>query len=145
MVLHHARFIVSSLSASKKFYLEALAPLGYKEYWEETTQVGLTSEKGGPDLWLGAVKEGGDGPTKGLHLAFKAESRGVVDAFYDAALYVFHHDSLDRVEFDVELICRKAGAKDNGAPGVRKYGLPGYYAAFILDLDGNNIEAVHHD
>lgn len=59
--------------------------------------------------------------------------------FYEAALYVHHH-SFEELAFNS--IYRKAGAKDNGAPGVRSYA-PGYYAAYILDLDGNNIEVVH--
>ena len=57
------------------------------------------------------------------HLAFQAQSRGMVDAFYKAAL--------------------ASGGKDNGAPGERAYH-PGYYAAFVLDPEGNNIEAVYH-
>ena len=62
-------------------------------------------------------------PTKGLHLAFQAADRETVQRFYDAAL--------------------AAGGRDNGAPGERTYH-PGYYAAFVLDPDGNNIEAVYH-
>ncbi|TFK32244.1 glyoxalase/bleomycin resistance protein/dioxygenase [Crucibulum laeve] len=122
MVLNHVQFVVSSLLESKKFYLAALAPLGYEEYYAvEGVVVGLRAN-GVPDLWLGAVKGPDDSPTKGLHLAFAGESRDVVDQFYEAAL--------------------KAGAKDNGAPGVRNY-IPGYYAAYVLDLDGNNIEVMH--
>jgi len=121
MVLHHVHFVVSSLSEAKKFYLAALAPLGYKEIYAVEGVVAGLGANGAPDLWLGPVK-GVDSPTKGLHLAFTAESREVVDQFYEAAL--------------------KAGAKDNGAPGVRSY-IPGYYAAYVLDLDGNNIEVVH--
>ncbi|KAF8957591.1 glyoxalase/bleomycin resistance protein/dioxygenase [Flammula alnicola] len=122
MVLHHVQFVSSSLSEAKKFYLAALAPLGYEQFYEvEGTVVGL-GVKGVPDFWLRNVKGPDDPPTKGLHLAFKAESREVVDKFYEAAL--------------------KAGAKDNGPPGVRDY-VPGYYAAFVLDIEGNNIEVMH--
>ncbi len=64
-----------------------------------------------------------DGPTSRIHLAFQTESRAEVDRFHQAAL--------------------AAGGRDNGAPGERSYH-PGYYAAFVLDPDGNNIEAVHH-
>ncbi|MGC4091751.1 MAG: VOC family protein [Polyangiaceae bacterium] len=64
-----------------------------------------------------------DGPTSRVHLAFQAENRDVVQAFHRAAL--------------------AAGGKDNGAPGERSYH-PGYYAAFVFDPDGNNIEAVFH-
>jgi catechol 2,3-dioxygenase-like lactoylglutathione lyase family enzyme len=62
-------------------------------------------------------------PTKGLHLAFQARDRGTVDRFHDAAI--------------------AAGWRDNGAPGEREYH-PGYYAAYVLDPDGTNVEAVHH-
>lgn len=62
-------------------------------------------------------------PTKGLHIAFQAPDRETVRRFYEAAL--------------------AAGGSDNGAPGERPYH-PGYYAAYVLDLDGNNVEAVYH-
>jgi catechol 2,3-dioxygenase-like lactoylglutathione lyase family enzyme len=62
-------------------------------------------------------------PTVGLHIAFQARDRGDVHRFYDAAL--------------------AAGGRDNGAPGERGYH-PGYYAAYVLDPDGNNVEAVFH-
>ena len=62
-------------------------------------------------------------PTTGLHFAFQAADEDIVQRFYDAAL--------------------AAGGRDNGAPGERKYH-PGYYAAFVLDPDGNNVEAVYH-
>ncbi|TFK42127.1 glyoxalase/bleomycin resistance protein/dioxygenase [Crucibulum laeve] len=125
MVFHHVGFIVSSLSEAKKFYLAALAPLGYKELHSIEGIVAGLGANGASDLWLVNVKGPDDSPTKGLHLAFKAESREVVDQFYEAAL--------------------KAGGKDNGAPGERTSisSTPGYYAAYIHDLEGNNIEVVH--
>jgi len=87
MVLHHTLFGVASLSTSKAFYLTALAPLGYKEILNfGDKQIGLGAN-GKPDLWLKDI--GADGsPVKGLHLAFAAESRQVVDEFYQAALDV---------------------------------------------------------
>ena len=95
MVIHHVQFVVSSLSVAKKFYLTALAPLGFKEFYEvEGTIVGLNGPNGVPDLWLcptGPNKP----PTKGLHLAFLGESREVVDQFYKAALYVYYCSSRD--------------------------------------------------
>jgi catechol 2,3-dioxygenase-like lactoylglutathione lyase family enzyme len=96
MVLHHVLFTVSSLSAARKFYLAALAPLGFKEFhFVENTIVGLSGPNGVPDLWLDSVKPGGpkDSPTKGFHIAFLAESREVVDKFHEAALYVCHLSS----------------------------------------------------
>ena len=71
------------------------------------------------ELWIDRA----DGPVSRVHLAFQAASRAQVDAFHAAAL--------------------AAGGRDNGPPGERRYH-PGYYAAFVLDPDGNNIEAVHH-
>jgi catechol 2,3-dioxygenase-like lactoylglutathione lyase family enzyme len=89
MVLSHVQFVVSSLSEAKKFYLAALAPLGYKEFYAvEGIVVGLAGADGAPNLWLGAVKGPDSSPTKGLHLAFAAENREVVDQFYEAALCV---------------------------------------------------------
>lgn len=87
MVLHHVRIFVSSLTEAKKFYLAALAPLGYRElYTIDGVVAGLGVNV--PDLML-AVKPDSS-PTKELHLAFAAESREVVDQFYEAALYVYH-------------------------------------------------------
>ena len=74
---------------------------------------------GSDELFVSADGE----PTHGLHLAFQAADRETVDRFYETAL--------------------AAGGRDNGAPGERSYH-PGYYAAFVLDPDGNNVEAVHH-
>ena len=85
--------------------------------------LGITSEGDG---WFSADElfVSADGPaTSGLHIAFQAEDTDAVDRFYEAAL--------------------EAGGRDNGPPGERSYH-PGYYAAFVLDPDGNNIEAVYH-
>ena len=85
--------------------------------------LGLTGEGEG---WFSAdelfVSEDGP-PTSGLHIAFQAEDHGAVDRFHEAAL--------------------AAGGRDNGGPGERSYH-PGYYAAYVLDPDGTNVEAVHH-
>jgi len=85
--------------------------------------LGITSEGDG---WFSADElfVSADGPpTSGLHIAFQAEDRDAVERFYAAAL--------------------AAGGRDNGAPGERSYH-PGYYAAFVLDPDGTNVEAVYH-
>lgn len=92
MVLHHIQFLVSSLSEAKKFYLAALAPLGFKEYYAVEGLVGLSGPDGVPNLWL---KGTDDSPTKGLHVAFLAESREAVDKFHEAALYVHLHRSFE--------------------------------------------------
>jgi catechol 2,3-dioxygenase-like lactoylglutathione lyase family enzyme len=75
---------------------------------------------GKTDFWI----DGAGGPEKPVHIAIVAENRAAVDAFHEAAL--------------------AAGAKDNGAPGIRAHYHPNYYGAFVLDPDGHNIEAVCH-
>lgn len=123
----HIGFVVSDLARSKKFYAAALAPLGIglvMEVTEEMTgghaHAGYGSEDR-PYFWLG----NGDGRLRGkLHVAFAADSRAAVDAFYKAAI--------------------AAGGIDNGAPGLRPHYHANYYGAFVLDPDGHNIEAVCH-
>jgi catechol 2,3-dioxygenase-like lactoylglutathione lyase family enzyme len=115
----HIGFGVKDLEKNKKFYRAAIASLGLallnqgKGYFS----IGSTLKKKNL-LWIvqGRV-------TSPFHVAFEAKSRADVDAFYRAAL--------------------KAGGKDNGAPGVRKNYSPTYYAAFVLDPNGHNIEAVY--
>ncbi len=116
-MIAHTTLHVSDLDKSRAFYLQALAPLGYSNNMQDDDAAGFSDGKN-TDLWivLEAVV-----PT---HLAFEAGSREQVEAFYAAAL--------------------AAGASDNGGPGYRDY-WPGYYAAFVLDLDGHNIEAVWYD
>ncbi|MFN2469556.1 MAG: VOC family protein [Gaiellaceae bacterium] len=112
-LLDHVGVRVSDLEASKRFYTGALAPLGLR----------VTGEGEG---WFSAdelfFSEDGS-PTHGLHIAFQAGTREIVDRFYAAAL--------------------AAGGHDNGPPGERSYH-PGYYAAYVLDPDGMNVEAVYH-
>lgn len=115
----HVAFGVSDLAASKAFFLRSLAPLGVAVVMEGPSSVGLGRE-GKPSLWLFETTET---PAR-LHLAFAAESRNRVDAFYRAAL--------------------EAGGKDNGAPGLRPHYHPNYYGAFVIGPDGHNVEAVCH-
>lgn len=126
-MIDHVGFPVSDYGRSKAFYEKALTPLGYSVIMEasaEMTQSGAPScgfgKNGKPDFWIGA--EGGLSGV--MHIAIVADSRMAVDAFYKAAL--------------------AAGAKDNGAPGIRAHYHPNYYGAFVLDPDGHNIEAVCH-
>src|SRR5262249_51728590 len=114
-MIAHTTVAVSDYHKSKAFYNQALAPLGYHNNMEFSEADGFNDGKN-PDFWITAEKS--IVPT---HVAFEASSREQVHAFHKAAL--------------------AAGATDNGAPGYRKY-WPGYYAAFALDPDGNNIEAV---
>ena len=117
---------VSNYAKAKAFYGAALAPLGITVLMEFAKAVtgnadvaGLGSN-GKPFFWL--ADAGKTSPR--IHLAFVADSRAQVDAFYTAAI--------------------AAGGKDNGAPGLRPMYHPNYYGAFVLDADGHNIEAVCH-
>ena len=115
----HIGFSVSDFAASRAFYAAALAPLDIKVAMEFGEHAGLGRD-GRPQFWIGA----GDKPQSGLHLAFVARNREEVRAFYAAAL--------------------KAGGKGNGEPGLRPNYHPNYYGAFVIDLNGHNIEAVCH-
>lgn len=110
---------VSNFEESKAFFLKALAPLGVAVAMEGPFGVGLGQNQK-PSLWLHQTS---DRPSP-LHLAFAANDRKVVDAFYEAAL--------------------SAGGKDNGRPGLRPHYHPNYYAAFVIGPDGHNVEAVCH-
>ncbi len=127
MILDHIGLGVRDYARSKAFYDAALAPLGIAlvmEVGADLTTSGAPACGYGrgrkPEFWLG-----GEGhTTPPLHVAFVAETRAQVDAFYQAAL--------------------AAGGRDNGPPGVRALYHPNYYGAFVLDPDGHNIEAVCH-
>lgn len=119
----HVKFGVRDFAASRAFYLKALAPLGVVAVAEgvPTYGVELCPPEGKVSLCLFQTDE----KPAHLHLAFVAETRHQVDAFYRAAL--------------------EAGGRDNGAPGVRPHYHASYYAAFVLDPDGHNIEVVCHE
>ena len=117
----HVKFGVSDYSESKAFYLKALGPLGVTVVTEwPSNGVELSQPNGKASLCLYQSKE----KPALLHLAFMAENRKQVEAFYRAAL--------------------EAGGKDNGAPGLRPHYHANYYAAFVIGPDGHNIEAVCH-
>ncbi len=126
-MIDHIGFAVADLEQARQFYARALAPLGISvlmELTEEMTgghgaHLGLGRD-GNPFFWIGTGKPA----VGGCHVAFAAPDRATVDAFHAAAL--------------------AAGGRDNGAPGLRPHYHAGYYGAFVLDHDGNNIEAVHH-
>ena len=118
-MIDHIGLQVSDFARSKRFYAAALAPLGYKvlmEFGDDAAGFGVER----PDFWIGK----GAKPTAATHVCFAASSRAQVDAFHKAAL--------------------AAGGKDNGGPGLRTQYHPTYYGAFVLDGDGNNVEAVCH-
>lgn len=120
-MIDHIALPVADYARSKAFYLAALAPLKYVLAVEAGPASAGFGVPGRPKFWI----SGGDTPLKGeLHVAFEANDHGAVDAFYRAAL--------------------QAGGTDNGAPGLRPEHHANYYAAFVLDPDGHNIEAVCH-
>ncbi|MFS8930592.1 putative Glyoxalase/dioxygenase (plasmid) [Cupriavidus taiwanensis] len=117
----HVKFGVSDYAASKAFFLEALAPLGVAVASEGPPTYGVELSAGGKASLC--LFQSGEKPAP-LHLAFAAATRQQVDAFYRAAL--------------------SAGARDNGAPGLRPHYHADYYAAFVIGPDGHNIEVVCH-
>lgn len=126
VMLDHVGIPVSDYEKSKAFYLSILKPLGYDLVLEVSSpETGGTRHAGfgsgnRPQFWIGT-----GAPIRGrVHFAFTAKSREAVRAFYDAAI--------------------KAGGRDNGAPGLRPHYHENYFGAFVLDPDGQNIEAVCH-
>lgn len=126
MVLDHIRFAVGDYEKAKAFYEAALAPLGIGPVMEvgpeQTGEEGWAIGYGRgqkPELWIAS-----GGPTERIHIALTADDRAQVDAFYEAAV--------------------RAGATDNGAPGIRPHYHPDYYGAFVIDPEGHNLEAVCH-
>ncbi len=115
-MVDHIGLRVKNLEAASRLYAAMVAPLGHAPGASGKEYAGFGPE-GKPALWLHLDEKGG-----GAHVALRAESREAVDRFHAAGL--------------------KAGAKDNGAPGLRTDYAPHYYAAFLLDADGNNVEAV---
>lgn len=124
-MLDHVGFAISDLERSRRFYDAALEQLGLSiqmavppdETRDGRAAVGYGKD-GDPIFWIGDKERVGEG----THVAFRADSREQVDAFHAAAI--------------------AAGGKDNGGPGLRPHYAPDYYAAFVLDPDGFNIEAV---
>lgn len=124
-MIDHTGVAVADFAAAKAFYDAAMAPLGASilmtvpnEYTGGANVVGYGRDR--PVFWVADNKK----PKDTIHIAFTANSRAEVDAFYAAAM--------------------AAGGRDNGAPGIRAHYHPDYYGAFVFDPDGNNVEAVCH-
>jgi catechol 2,3-dioxygenase-like lactoylglutathione lyase family enzyme len=124
--IDHVGLGVGDYGRSLRFYEEALAPLGLSIVMRVTKEETGGYEGAGfgrdgkPSFWIGT----GARTTPAVHVAFVADDRAAVDAFYAEAL--------------------AAGGRDNGPPGIRAHYHPDYYGAFVLDPDGHNIEAVCH-
>ena len=118
-MLDHIQIEVSDIEKSKEFYSSALAPLGYKLILEFEGWLGF-----GVNDEIDFCINSGEQVTPSVHVAFRSNNRENVKKFYFAAL--------------------KAGAKDNGEPGIREHYHSNYYGAFVIDPDGHNIEAVCH-
>jgi catechol 2,3-dioxygenase-like lactoylglutathione lyase family enzyme len=118
-MIDHLGLQVASYARSKAFYTAALAPLGYGLV-EEHSDHGAFGPPGAPLFWVRQSTT----PHRDVHVAFQAADRAAVAAFHAAAL--------------------AAGATDNGPPGLRAVYHPHYFGAFVLDPDGNNVEAVCH-
>lgn len=114
----HIGFKVKDLQTSVAFYQAALAGLGHILGPHDDSYAGI-GPAGAPSLWLYA---GNSGKGAGVHIAFRATSHSAVDRFYRDGI--------------------AAGGLDNGAPGLRADYSPAYYAAFLIDPEGNNVEAV---
>ena len=118
-MLDHVGIPVSDFERSKRFYEQALSPLGYGLIIEPRRGAAGLGRLGKPDFWVFQGE-----PGRAVHVAFAADDRASVDAFHEAAI--------------------EAGGQDNGRPGLRPEYHPTYYGAFVLDPDGNNVEAVRH-
>jgi catechol 2,3-dioxygenase-like lactoylglutathione lyase family enzyme len=130
-MIDHMTFRVADIARTKSFYEPVLKTLGYRiayEAFHGSHILGFsdTDSLEKIDTWFidGPSPYAGHPVTVGCHLCWQATSRAEVDAFYQAAI--------------------AAGGKDNGQPGLRPLYHPNYYGAFVIDPDGNNIEAVCH-
>lgn len=125
----HICITVSDLEKSTNFYNSILAPLGYHKVLEFPNAVGFGNQ-GKPSFWIGTAppgeywKEGHEAGRSPIHFAFQSQTNEAVDAFHKLGL--------------------ELGAEDYGAPGLREHYHSHYYGAFLIDPDGNNIEAVCH-
>ena len=119
-MIDHVTLNVRDFETSRRFYAEALRPLGYSVQLESGGLAGLGTGEGVPDVWIAQRGE----PSAPVHVALQSPDRATVDAFYEAAV--------------------RAGGRDNGPPGIRAHYHENYYGAFVHDPDGNNIEAVCH-
>jgi catechol 2,3-dioxygenase-like lactoylglutathione lyase family enzyme len=117
----HVAIRTHDLNKSVRFYEKALAPLGFKKSVSFDAGAGF-GKHGSPSFWIVRMD---DTPTTAAHFAFSCDSRSEVERFYKEAM--------------------AAGGTDNGPPEIQEEYGPHYFSAFVLDLDGNNVEAVFHE
>ena len=117
-MIDHVTLRVSDFAASRDFYSAVLAPLGDELGWQD-------EEKRLAEWGDFSIAQDGKPLSENVHVAFAAKNQAEVDAFHRAAI--------------------EGGYRDNGPPGERAIYHEGYYGAFVLDPDGNNVEAVFHD
>jgi catechol 2,3-dioxygenase-like lactoylglutathione lyase family enzyme len=115
----HVAVNVGDWDRAKRFYEGILAPFGYRVVYEEQGALAYFADAGGLDFGIGRRD-----PVGGAHVAFECDDRDAVDRFHENGLV--------------------SGGRDNGPPGLRPQYDANYYAAYVLDPDGNNIEAVCH-
>lgn len=124
-MIDHVGLAVGDIRRSRTFYSAALAPLGYEVIAEERNSLGNVAVMMGVGGQIDFVMADGERVGEGNHIAFRADCRDAVKAFHAAAIV--------------------AGGTDNGLPGLRPQYGEGYYAAFVCDPDGTNVEAVFHE
>lgn len=122
-MIDHIGLFVADAAKRADFYEKLLAPLGYVKKVAYPTAVCFANDEDGDGIWLESPKDGN--PVVPSHVAFRAKTADAIKAFHEAGL--------------------AAGGTDNGKPGPRPNYGPGYYAAFVHDPDGNNIEAMFND
>jgi catechol 2,3-dioxygenase-like lactoylglutathione lyase family enzyme len=123
MNIHHVSIGVRDLDNSKAFYNDILGVLGYRPYVDKYGTASWKPNDGGTVFWINKRNGVAVDSNNGSHIAFKANSQEQVDEFYELAI--------------------KAGGRDDGPPGLRPEYRDTYYSAFVIDLDGHKIEAVH--
>jgi catechol 2,3-dioxygenase-like lactoylglutathione lyase family enzyme len=123
MNIHHVSIGVRDLDNSKAFYNDILGVLGYRPYVDKYGTASWKPNEGGTAFWINKRNGVTIDSNNGSHIAFKVNSQEQVDEFYEMAI--------------------KAGGRDDGPPGLRPEYRDTYYSAFVIDLDGHKIEAVH--
>ena len=125
-ILSHVSVGTNDYEAAKVFYTKLLEVVGFKVIEDLVEYKAIAFGKQFPEFWVGQPLDGQPAtPGNGVHVSFLVDSPALVDTWHQKAL--------------------ELGATDNGAPGPRPHYGPGYYGGFVIDPDGNKIEAMHWD